>query len=327
MDLIGNSLKKYKIFASLTALFIIISGSIYLSVQFRMIGKVSDLFFIGLSVAESCFILLNGLWLFRYTVSSEAPFKVLTAASTGSADSEKAYGGFISVFGKFKLILPVSVLWALGSGILPVINNFWNQWTLSVLFGIFLFFANLVTAYFLILLFAYFIYSRKLWNLIEVELWKRESREAHFLFGLSRQISLYGTVYGAANITAWLSSPVIPRGKEVFFIIAASILILTGAIIVPVLPYIHKITAKKRAALIDIDEKIQTEYSEILEKLSNHLPGIRFDRINALLEMRQRIEAIQAFPYKIKTLSTGISIILISSVPIFIQYFFNKFFK
>jgi len=188
--------------------------------------------------------------------------------------------------------------------------------SLSILFGIFLFFTNIITSYFVILLILFFIHTKKLWALIKVELWNRENPAAKFIFSASKWTALIAIVYMTSSLTAWnTSEKITPFGNEIILFFIFSFVLLMASIVIPILPFIRKINKLKNDALCEIDCKIQTEYSELLNNFKKDGDKLKFEKMNGLIEMRKKIEYIHIYPFQLKTITAAISIILISLIP------------
>jgi hypothetical protein len=95
---------------------------------------------------------------------------------------------------------------------------------------------------------------------------------------------------------------------------------------VPVRPYVKKIQLLKENALAEVDEKIQQEYKHLLDQMKAD-DNNDLSRINSLIEMRKKIEDIQSYPFKTKTLTASLSIIFISLLPVLIDFVLQRFYK
>jgi hypothetical protein len=320
----GATSKNYKRFAWISGTLLTISGLLYSVFQIVFFNKIYDKVFICLTIGESLFILFAGTWILGY-ISDNA--KDFCANSKGKYHKKnvKVFIKLINIFGNFKYIIPI-IVWALVMGILPVIQRYWeDNFSLTLMYGIFLFFTNIITAYFLVLLISFFVISIQLWNVVQVKLWRSDNIATTFIFSISKRIALFAAIYMTSSLTAWLTSPKIPFNPVIFVFIVFSIIILIGSIILPSIPYTKKKSKLKREALIDIDNKIQQEYSLVMKNIQDINDISLFNKMNLLIEMRRRIESIEVFPFRLKTITTSLFIIFISIIPVILEYAFKLF--
>jgi hypothetical protein len=321
-------IRNYKLFGIISGSLLIISSIIYSFIQLLLNKTISDTLFISLTLGESLFVLYAGYKILLFIVRNEEIFNSSNKSFADSALSTREYTNLIKIFNNFKILLPVIFLWAIVMGLMPVFQKYWKEsMILNILYGAFLFFTNIITSYFLLVLLQYFRLSGRLWNLVQVELWKKDNTSARFIFSLTKIIVLVAAVYMTSSLTAWVTSPKVPFGPEIIVFIIFSILLLTGSIILPSIPFTRKKSALKRKALADIDCKIQDEYQKLTDILQSTGKEVNFNKMNSLLEIRHRIEAINVFPFRLETLTASLSIIIISFLPVFLEYIFKTILK
>lgn len=315
---INESVKKsYKKLSIIVSLLLITSAIVYIVFQFITNGTIKDILFVSLTIFESLFILYAGWIMIRYIESKGFSFYTSLKYFTEIEQPEKEINNLIGIFQNFKKTWPLIFIWAIGVFIFTVYKDCWeNNITLNLLFGIFLFFTNIITAYGIILLYNFIKATRKMWFLIKVELWNRENPAAKFIFSVSKRIAIIGAVYMTSSFTAWNTSEVTESlGNEIIIILIFSVIILFVSIVIPILPFINRIVALKNMALSDIDTQIQLEYNVLKKSFNKAESNIQFEKMNELIEMRKRIVSIQVFPFQLKTILASLSIIIISLLP------------
>ena len=315
------TMKSYKKLSIISATLLIISAVVYLVSQFRITGKICDVLFISLTLFESLFILFSGSLMIQYIQSKGPTFYTSFDYFIDKEKPKEEINKLLFIFQHYDKTWILILVWSICMGILPYFKGYWsNNDFLGILLGIFLFFTNIITSYFVILLILFFIHTKKLWSLINIELWNRENPAAKFIFSLSKWTAIIGAVYMTSSLTAWNTSVKITSfGNEIILFLIFSVVLLIASIIIPLLPFIRKISDLKNKALGEIDGNIQTEYSAIIEEFNHHGKQVKFEKMNGLIEMRKRIESIQIFPFQLKTIFTSISIILISLIPKLIE--------
>lgn len=323
LESIASTKRSYRNWALLVSSLLILSSILYLVIQFLQERKISDGLFISLTLFESFFVLYSGSIMIGYFERKGLSFYTSLNYFT---DPEKPKGEMIKlicIFNQFKKtwFWVIMLVWAVGQALLPYIQGYWkDNLQLNIFFGIFTFFSTIIGAYFAILLFGFLKQVRKLWSIIKVELWNRENPAAKFIFSASKWAAILSAVYLTSALTAWNTSPKVTlfhKAIIVYFIVAISL--LTLCIIVPLLPFVRKIKELKTNALSEIDSNIQTEYSILITEFKKDKNTTQFDKINKLIDMRNKIESIHTFPFHLKTISAGLSITIISLLPKIIE--------
>lgn len=320
--------KNYRYLSIIASSLLVISSIVYLLLQFKNQSKISDVLFVSLTLFESLFVVYAGTFMIKYLESKGLSFYTSLNFFNDLEEPKNEINKLICIFSHYSKTWYIILLWAISMGILPYFQNYWeDNLILNISFGIFLFFTNIITSYFVILLIFFFIRTKKMWSLIKVELWNRENPAAKFVFSVSQWTALIATVYMTSSLTAWnTSEKVTPFGNEIVLFLLFSIALLISIIVVPILPFIKKIRELKNDALSEIDGNIQSEYSELLTKFKNEKEATNFEKMNGLIEMRKKIETIKDFPFQLKTISAGLSIIMISLIPKIIEFLLNELF-
>jgi hypothetical protein len=318
----------YARFAYVCGTMVLLSAIFYMVIQWIIINEIKDSLYISLSLIASIFILYFARNIIKFIIDNGPSFYSSAISLKDPAKSKQEYDKLLRIFTNFRLLIPFGIGWGSIAGLLPLFLKLWpNNTTIAASFGIFLFCICFITGFFLFILISFFFVSKKLWDLIQVELWKRDNTASEFLLALSRKTSFVAAIYIAITITAWIITPVVPASKELIIYVIFSIVLLIGSVVIPIRPFTMKLLFMKHNALSDIDEKIQNEYTGIIDDLKANRKDVNFDQMNLLIEMRKKIEEIQVYPYRIKTLTASLSIIIIALLPVIVQFIFTKFFK
>jgi hypothetical protein len=313
--------KKYKKISLSIAFLLVVSAITFIIIQFNITGKTSEILFISLTLFESLFILFAGLLMIGYIRNKGTDLYTSFDYFKEPIDPKLEINKLVCIFQHYRKYWALILIWALSMGLLPSLKKYWHGYfSLNIFFGIFLFFTNIITSYFVILIILFFIRVRNLWTLVKVELWNRENPAAKFIFSVSKRIALIGAIYMTSSLTAWNTSQTItPFGSEIILFFIFSILLLVSSIIIPLLPFINSIISLKNKALCEIDSKIQSEYLILVDSYDKKGPSVEFDKMNELVEMRKKIEAIHSFPFQLNTIFTSLSIVTISLIPKIIE--------
>jgi hypothetical protein len=221
----------------------------------------------------------------------------------------------------------VGVLYGLALGSSPYVLGVWpEQDLLRLLLALFMFSINFVTGAAFYGLLAFFLKSVKLGKLVLVDLWQKENPSTEFLLGAARRVCVLVSVYICLCNASVLFS-VLPLDGFVlgYAIFSGSLIVLS--LIIPTVPIVQKIAATKRDALHQVNTQLQNEFSQILAGCRNRQSQLDLTRLERLMSLRDRIESTNVWPFRLKFLRTGISVVLISLLPVILQFILEKYWR
>ena len=132
------------------------------------------------------------------------------------------------------------------------------------------------------------------------------------------RFSILAAIYTAlANSSLLFSVFPINAWTIGYFCFAGLVLLLS--LVVPPLPVVLKLEAAKEAALEGIDRQVHLSFYRNTADSTQRREDIDYEKVKTLIELRERIEAISTWPFRLRTVSAGLSVILFSSVPVVIQ--------
>jgi hypothetical protein len=323
-----NILKIYQRFLYTCATLVLLSGIIYLEIQWIFTRDIKDKLFVFFSIGASILILCCAWNILNFIRKNEMSFCAVGIDSLDLDTNRKEYDKLLFIFIDYRLAIPFGIIWGVAASYIPFYFDIWpTNSIVAFAFSFFLFCNCFITGFYLLNLVRYFFITKNLWDLIEVELWKRDKRAADFLLPLSKKTSLLASLYISITLMAWITTPFVPFTKELISYLIFAVVLLIASVVLPIRPFSSKLKKEKHLALYEIDEKIQKEYIEIIRNLKVDKEGVNYDTMNLLLEMRKKIEDIHIYPYRIKTISASFSIIIISLLPVFVQMFLEKYLK
>ncbi len=316
------NLRRYRNFTIIAGSVNVAAGLLYLVMQWILTGTVADTVYICLSIGASLFILLKSSHLHKYIISQGPSYYTSAIMTYDEPDRSKVtYDKLVAIFTDFPRNIGSGLLYGAGGMAVPYLLGWWQEVPiLRLYFGIFLFTICIITGYFLLVLIRFLIIITKLWEYVKIELWKRMNASVNFLIAISRKEIFIAAIYISICLTAWVTNPVVPIGSELIAYSIFSMLLLLASLIFPILPYTQRLMNLKDQEIGELDDKIQQEYSRIIMQYRESAQEIHFEQLNTLIEMRKRIEEIQVYPFKVKSLVTSISVILISLLPAIVQF-------
>jgi hypothetical protein len=303
----------------------LVVGSLYVLRQWYVFKSVEDAIFVSMLIAATM-ILLKGIKIIHsYFVNKGIDFYRFVLSSDFPGKAYQVYSDLYKEVFDSKRMLLAGVLYGILIGSSPIIFNLWEgQLLLLILLCVFLFFVNFVTGIAFFGLVKFFIRSFSLANIIKVDLWKFENPSTNFLINISRQISCLTVIYISISISSLLFSEFsfnrIVIGYSFFACITA-----LSVLFLPLIPIARERKEEKLKALSEIDEELQKEFQEMIKEVKSSQGAVNLSRLESLLSLREKIASILIWPLRSKLLSSTLYIILISSIPVILKFFLEKF--
>lgn len=303
------------------AISLILSGVLYILIQYTVYNKIVDSLFIGLLFGSS-FILLFGIkWVQEFFKS-----KIILFYNNLDKSLELDHWKFEKLIKKvFKN--PLTIVSGIGYGVvmgyLPFLFNIWQEsLSLTLLLSIFLFIVNFLTGASLFSLIMLFRFLYKISNFLSISLYDRNNPAVNFVNDLSRRASIIASFYVAFSITSIYFSEMPINTMTIGYSIFSGIIILI-AYIFPMIPISSKIQFQKNLLLNEISSLLQSELNSLVINAKSE-KEIDISKYNSLLELKSKISGIHSTPIGFKAMWNSIYIILITLLPVFIQFFLEK---
>ncbi len=332
-----------KFFFRIYSFFLILSGILYVIVQFYIANSIQDSLFIGLLLGGSFILLLGIKWIHRFFLDKTVDF----ITSLGRVENRRAYNSIndaiiheqpnknddqlmiapaaelLKKIFKNPLSPVAAIIYGLAVGSVPYLLDIWPQYqTLKLLLALFLFIVNFLTGsafYALVMLFV-FLYRTS--GCIYVGLYDRYHPATVFITELSKRASIVASFYITFSITSIYFSELPVNSLTVGYSVFAAIVIVF-VYIVPMIPIRNKIQMLKKQTVNDLSVQIQQEL-DLLMSLARTGGEVDTGRFNALMELRTKISGLQSIPIGFKVVWNAIYIVLITLLPVFIQVFLEK---
>jgi len=185
--------------------------------------------------------------------------------------------------------------------------------------GLFLGSVNFVTGVAFYGLVLFLVESFRLSKLVQVGLWQSRNPSTEFLTGAVRRIGLLASVYVALCISSIVFSVLSLNAWVMAYSVFAAVTIV-AAIVAPSVPVARRIQLTKDEALNQLDEQIQQAFQRTLSQVGTFATGEAFGKRQSLLLFRERIESVSAWPFKTKSLTAAFSVVLVTALPVVLQY-------
>ena len=305
----------------------LIIGLAYVVAQALINRAIHDAFFVGILLGATVFLFSGLHTVHRYILRKGVDFFAFLAAKPDKRAEIAQYPDLISSVFHFKRMTWAGLLYGLVLASSPFVLGVWPQsYVLRISLALFLLAVNFATGVGFYGLITFFVKSLKLGRLVEVDIWQKENPSTEFLLGAARRIALVSSIYICICNASFLFSVLPVSGFVLGYAIFSGSLIVFSSLI-PALPIVQKISVSKRDSLHHVNTQIQQEFGRILEASAREENQLDLGRLDKLIALRDRIDGTTVWPFRLKFLSTGISIIVVTLLPPLLQAFIQKYLK
>jgi len=318
-----NTKKMENYFSLRKAVFLIlinfILGTSYATNEWLMYGKIEDALFIGILSGATTILNIGLFFVLSYLSSKGIDFYNFVFSSSNPEKVYHQYKKLCSTIINRKNMLFSGLIYGLIVGSTPFVFEIWSQnLELQFIMSAFLFSCNFTTGIAFYSLVMFIKESFKMSNIIEIELWQIQNPSTNFIIGISKRISLLASVYIGLCLTSIFFSKFELGILIAFYSLFCGIILLI-TFILPISPLIKKIRQGKEKTLNELDCKLQTIFKKTMDEFSDSNDKVDLTRLHSLLEVREKVASINPYPFKVGLITTGISILLISSFPVFLE--------
>jgi len=298
-------------------------GLVYLVLEFIHTGQIVDSLFVSMLVGATLILLIGMRSVLNFLATRGETFYAFVLAT---ADPEEAYRRhahlFATVTSTPRMTLS-GVLYGFLLGSAPFLLDVWPEdATLRLGLAVFMFGVNFTTGVAFYALLSFFAFSTQMGAQARVDLWQASNPSTDFLTGATRRISVLASGYVAICLSSVLFSVLPLQGAVLAYSVFAAFMLVLS-ILVPALPLARKIHDAKFAALRELDEKVQAAFFEVLSKDPEQFDQ-RLSRLHALLALRERVERLQSWPFKVRSVTSAASVLFFSSLPVILQLLLER---
>lgn len=302
----------------------VISGAVYVILQWFERAIVEDAVFVSMLIAATM-ILVSGLKVLRkYIINKGLDFYSFLFSTHDPEEGYRNYEKLYNTIFNVRSMTITGILYGALIGTSPFILHIWSEEVvLRISLVTFLFFVNFVTGVGFYGLITFFKFAIKMGSMVKVDLWQVDNPSTNFLLGATRRIAILASLYICISISSILFSLLPITGWVIAYSVFSGSIIL-AALTIPSYPVIRKLQDAKNKALIDIDHQIHSVFSETLQKMKAGSNNVDLSNFDSLLQLRENIDSINVWPFKIQYIASSLSVILFSSFPMMLQYFLER---
>jgi hypothetical protein len=313
------------LYTSLTGLVLlssasIVSGVVYIILQWSVSGEIRDSLFVSLLILATMVLMMGIVLLKKYLVSKGLEFYSFVLASVDPEESVRRYQALCRSILHFGLMTLSGALYGSAIAVSPIALNVWKgEPSLQASLFAFMFCVNFATGIGFYGMVVFFWKAYHLGEIVKVDLWHTQNPSTIFLLGLSRRLSLLASIYICISLSSILFS-LLPIGKLVIGYSVFSGVIILISLFLPSYPVMKKLSAAKRGTLSEVDVKLNELFTQIVSDMKKEGGAIDLGKFESLLRFREKVEAIQTFPFRVKAISAGVSVLVLSSIPVLLRF-------
>lgn len=303
----------------------LISGVGYLSLEYVLTGSIQDALFVSMLIGATAILLYGLKYLRDYLVNRGIRFYNFVLSTS---DPEEAYRQHNELCGSvlnFQWMTVAGLAYGIVVGSAPFLLSLWQtnpalQYSLSA----FLFTINFATGVAFYGLVAFFLHAVRMGRMIEVDIWRVNKPPTDFLLGATRRVSVLASVYAGLSNTSILFS-VLPITPLVITYFCFSGLTILASVVIPSIPIARKLRRAKMEAINEIERQLHRTLKESLKKAEEPDENVSIEEFESLLTMKEKIEAVHSWPFRIKSIFAGLSVTFFSSAPLIVKSMLQVF--
>lgn len=302
----------------------LVAGLGHLLIEWTTIGAIVDAFFVSMLVGATV-VLLLGLRAITLFMRARLPAYyafVVSIAAEHPLDRAFHAGPPDATHTRWMTIAGVAYGALVGSA--PFVLDVPTPTTVKSSLAFFLFCVNFPTGIGFYALLLFFKEAVLVGRSIPVDLWRIENAATAYVLGTTRRSSLFASIYASIALTSVLFSLLpVSRLVAVYAIFAAFLTV--ASLVVPTFPIARRLRASRESALADVDQQLQAAFQEALEQLRAGNMNPDLTRFEKLSQLRERIASVSVWPFKLRAVAAGVSVLAVSSVPVLLQIFLERY--
>lgn len=303
----------------------IFTGLIYLILQWFNTQNIIDSIFVGLLFGSTVILVLGLSSMAKHVTNRGLNFFSSSLNLETESEIFEKYQTYCAKILHVPGMIIAGLLYGIAVSFTPFIFEIWpDHFVLKFTMALFLLAVNFVTGAALYSLVRYIEQSYRIAPLINIDLWQANSGKTDFLLGMTRKMSVLASVYIALSLTSILFS-LIPVNTAVISYGIFSGSILLSVLFVTPAPVVQKLKDEKLRMLSDLDDHIHDLLPESYSSLNTN-DAVELERMKSLLELREKIENLNVWPFKVKSVIATISVIFFSALPILVRTILELFF-
>ena len=297
-----------------------ISGLVYILVQWARYETIEDAIFVGLLFAATM-VLAYGIRSFnKFLANKGYDFYNFVMAMVNAEEVEAAYDVLYHSVMNTRRMTISGILYGLTISTAVYLMGSWeSDPVLAILLFIFMFINNFATGVAFYGLLSLFAHTFSMGRMVQINLWRVNNPSTSFLLGITRRVSILASIYIGMSLSSLIFTDILPMNELVIAYCAFAFIMIAATLFIPQIPLVNKIKEVKEKTLFEIDNQIQAAFHETLGKMRAGNLNVEMHDFESLIRVREKIEAINPWPFRFGSISAGLSILFFSAVPVIIQ--------
>lgn len=300
------------------------SGVVYTIVQWNDHGAIEDAVFVSMLIGATMILMLGLRALYSYIATKGMDFYSFALSTPDPEVALEEHRGLCaSVFNSVRMTL-VGFVYGLAVGSAPLLLGVWpNDLSLRLLLTVFMFFVNFATGLAFYGLVVFFFRAVRMGQMVKVDLWHIDNPSTGFLLGATRRISVLASVYVCICLSSILFSELPVSGLVIAYSCFSGAIIL-ASLLIPSHPVAQKLRDAKAKTLGEIEIQLNAAFQEAIENMKTSGAKVDLVRFESLLQLREKVEKIHTWPFRVKALTAGASVVFFSSIPVILQLILER---
>lgn len=297
----------------------LVSGVVYLTMEQITTGSIVDAWFVSMLVGATAILLYGLKYLRDYLVNRGIRFYNFVLSTDDPEEAYRQHSKLCKSVLNSRWMSFAGIVYGFIVGSAPFLLSLWQaNLTLQICLSLFLFIINFVTGVAFYGLISFFMHAMKMGQLIEVDIWRVNKPSTEFLLGATRRISILSGLYSGISNTSILFSVFPVSGLVIGYFCFSGITILSS-VVIPSIPIARKLRMAKLKAINEIEHQLHNTLKESLKKAKDPNKKISTERFESLLTMKDKIESIHSWPFRVKSIFAGISVLFLSLAPLIVE--------
>ncbi len=304
----------------------IFTGLIYLIFQWFITKNIVDSLFVGLLFGSTVILVLGLSSMAKHVTNRGLNFFSSSLDLETEKEIFEKYQNYCAKILHVPGMIITGFLYGIAVSVTPFLFDIWpDHFVLKFAMTLFLLAVNFVTGAALYSLARYIEQSYRIAPLINIDLWQANSGKTDFLLGMTRKMSVLASVYIALSLTSILFSLIPVNTAVISYGIFSGSILLCVLFVTPA-PVVQKLRDEKVKMLNDLDDRIHDLLPGSYSNLNTDDTG-ELERMKSLLELREKIENLNVWPFRIKSIIATFSVIFFSALPILVRTILEIFFS
>lgn len=323
-DIACKSIYNYRIVKYFILSICVLSSTFYLVLEWEHTGLINDSIFIGMILGATVILIQGLIGITKYIDVNGITFFINMYEGLDIYEVQKNYQSDLNAIFNKKYSALFGLMFSLTFAFAIWYLKVWAEDTLlRMLFISFLIFVNFCTGTAIYALSRFFKICYNWSSNIKIEFWQKETETIIFIRKLRNKVLTSMSVYISLCLSSILFSNI--KINSLFFLYTFfSVILVSLAYFIPEIPIKTKTSKIKDKMIRDINHQVSVEYKNAFDIAKESGNEIDLTRLNALFDMKDKIEQVAISKINKTNLVSLLSFIFITALPVFVQILLER---